>query len=522
MKTLLCFLLLAVSAFGETLYFSQSGAGSHNGSSLGNAWSLAEANTAGNWGAGAGKVSAGDTLTVFGTITGTLTAAGDGSAGNVVTILFDTGAKFSAATFTTGSGAIVVSGRQYVTVDGGATGSIGGYGAAGTINGLIEATANGTGLANTNDISGVFGRDCQHIEVKNLQVKNMYVRPSGSDTNGYGYGVNIGFNGGTGPSDIKATNCLFSDMYIGVYLDYGPSCVGYVCDRVTASNVNWGIAGADHGATSAGSGFAAHDCYLHDFVNWDQPGNQFHHNGIYYYAESGGSIADILIYSVVVGPNFSVGSPNNATSGIFVSGAGITGTVQVRNSIFREGASDTPSNGLIFIWPGATAVVGIYNNTFVGGGTGNAIQPYGGRGTAGQQSFTIKNNLCTGKTFINVANNATITLVADYNLGDNLVSGQEYSYSANGSSVFKSFAQWQALGFDTHGLSSNPMLNLDYTLQAGSPAIAAGTNLSGIFTTDFDGVTRSAWDMGAKKYTAAAAPTLPGRPRSLGAGFAGF
>lgn len=39
--------------------------------------------------------------------------------------------------------------------------------------------------------------------------------------------------------------------------------------------------------------------------------------------------------------------------------------------------------------------------------------------------------------------------------------------------------------------------NLDFRLGALSPAIGAGTDLSATFTTDFDGTTRSSWDIGA-------------------------
>ncbi len=59
---------------------------------------------------------------------------------------------------------------------------------------------------------------------------------------------------------------------------------------------------------------------------------------------------------------------------------------------------------------------------------------------------------------------------------------------------------------DAHGLNGvDPIFvdpeNGDFRLQAGSPAIGAGTALNGTFTTDYNGVTRGAsWDIGAYEY----------------------
>ena len=46
--------------------------------------------------------------------------------------------------------------------------------------------------------------------------------------------------------------------------------------------------------------------------------------------------------------------------------------------------------------------------------------------------------------------------------------------------------------------------NGDFHLKAGSVCIGAGTDLSGTFTLDIDGETRSSWDIGADEYPAAA------------------
>ena len=49
--------------------------------------------------------------------------------------------------------------------------------------------------------------------------------------------------------------------------------------------------------------------------------------------------------------------------------------------------------------------------------------------------------------------------------------------------------------------------NCDFTLQAGSPLIGAGMDLSAYFTTDFTGATRTTWDIGAYAYGSAGPPS---------------
>lgn len=83
--------------------------------------------------------------------------------------------------------------------------------------------------------------------------------------------------------------------------------------------------------------------------------------------------------------------------------------------------------------------------------------------------------------------------VADYNL----VVGTGAGTTKN--------SNWTALGREAHGINGSDPLFVgsgSYSLQAGSPAIGAGSDLSAVFTTDLAGNTRSApWDIGAYEYT---------------------
>jgi hypothetical protein len=79
MRYLLILIALVASLHAESLYVTETGAGAQNGLSLATAWSAANFNTSGNWGSGAGKISAGDTVYLSGVFTTRLTVLGSGS-----------------------------------------------------------------------------------------------------------------------------------------------------------------------------------------------------------------------------------------------------------------------------------------------------------------------------------------------------------------------------------------------------------------------------------------------------------
>jgi len=134
LMTLLC-LLFSASARGEDFYISQTAQGGDTGLDCANAHSVSWFNMSGNWGTGAGKISAGDTVHLCGTITTSLVAQASGSSGLPINILFETDAKISKAVCGS-NGCINTNSKTYITIDGGT-------------NGIIESTTMGTGLAGT-------------------------------------------------------------------------------------------------------------------------------------------------------------------------------------------------------------------------------------------------------------------------------------------------------------------------------------------------------------------------------------
>jgi hypothetical protein len=113
-------LLLAASPVAaEDLYVAQSSSGAADGSSCANALAATFFNNAANWGAGAGQINGGDTVHLCGTITSTLTTQASGTAGNLITILFEAGAKLSQAVCPSGTGCLQIAGHDFIVVNGG-------------------------------------------------------------------------------------------------------------------------------------------------------------------------------------------------------------------------------------------------------------------------------------------------------------------------------------------------------------------------------------------------------------------
>lgn len=515
------FAMLSFAGTGRAadFYIAQIAQGAGTGADAADAKAVSFFNTSGNWSSPtkvAGKISPGDTVHLCDTISTALTVQAGGTAGNVITVLFEPGAKMSASTWNS-QPALNIGNNSYLTVDGGATGTIGGYnGNPARANGIIESTANGTGLANSNDDKGIACIDCSNVTVQGIVFRNLYVHTGGiDDPNRYGCGVTAHWNGSIGPANITCNNCIFHDMATGMGFGYGPSSTNFTMSNCTAYNCNWGGNAGDDGAPTSLNGLSVHDCYFSNWQNWSAPFGDveanLHHNGFYAWAESGGSLTGVTYYNNYCGPGYDTQS----SSGLFISGN--AGNILIYNNVLVTDSSSGPDDGLIFVWihNGNQSGVRIYNNTMVGSaGGGCGINVYAGNGPS-LTTYDIKNNLFSGiATGIVRYYNAESLMTADYNVGYNLSPNTPYSDSPTDSSMALNFAQWQADGYDARGSSGNPNLNVSYVPQPTSAAIGKGTNLSSYFTTDAAGSSRpqspAAWDIGAYEFIApqAATPTF--------------
>jgi hypothetical protein len=497
-----------LSAHAADFYLAQSAQGSGNGSTAGDALPVAFFNIAANWSTPvkvAALIGPGDTVHLTGTITTALIFQGGGTpltgAGTgPITLLFEPGATMTSPAWpnpNNATGAITVPiilghGLGYIIIDGGT-------------NGLIENTANGTSLGNSINSLGVAMVETHDSTVRNLTVANLYVRtgPNG-DQNHDGIGVKIFHNGGSvAATNDLVTHCIFHDEFEGVTFIYGMGWTNMEYSFCTAYNCNWGGTAADSGNTSTLNGLKVHDNDFHDFASWDDNSgsNSNHHNGFYGWAQSGGNLRNVKYYNNTIGPNFGA----YASSGIYDSGD--IGGISIYNNVFLEnGPADAPNDGLVYLLPNlGTTGTGyqVFNNSFLGGGHGIAINFSGGYGST-LTTFEAKNNIASGvATFIAVYYSGLSTLISDYNILYNLNLSQFATISATSTSHFSNLQQWQLIGYDTHSSTLNPNLNSDFVPQPPSSAIDAGVTLSTEFSVDFNGTSRpqgGAWDIGAAEY----------------------
>jgi hypothetical protein len=480
LRYLISFFALLVTLQAEDLYFTQSGSGSHNGT-IGNPWSVTEANNPSNWGAGAGKVSPGDTIHVVGTITSNFSPQAGGTSGNPVTILFDSGANFTSPLWPSPYGAISFADLSYITIDGGATGMIGGYGATGTSNGFIQNTANGTGLAHQSDSVGIWMAGSSNIIIKNLVVKNLYVRAQNDPPAGItlASAVHLLYYGGLSSyGNDLVTNCVFSDCGNGFDIDYNTT-TNLEYSYCTAYNTNiCGWAG-NHYNTSTLSGMHVHHCYFHDWKNWDDSIDSSHHDGFFTfcYLPSTGYAQNVTYDHNVIGPGFGA----NATTGLFIQYQ--VKDALIYDNLFLVDSSGAPNNGCMYLnsYPSIGGVFRVYNNTAVGVGSGAMIDISGG------DTYYVNNNVSSGLTTqVIVQYNASVVYNGTNNFGYGLSGGSQFAWSSTSAGVFYNIAGWQALGaaFDANFNVSNPNLSGTYQPNSGSPVIAAGVNNSAYFTTD--------------------------------------
>lgn len=465
---------LGLTARANDFYVSQSGSGTTN--------SLAWLNTPTSWNNGAGTIQAGDTVHLVGTFTNTLTLGGGGAPGNPVTIYFESGANFTLSAGVA-TAALNLGANNYVTVDGGGAG-------------LIAYTDNGTAKTYQIAASGVVSLpSVGNITVRNLTITNVFVHTKNTTndlTDTYGAAIYVQASG-TGMTNISIYNCNISEAQKGVYITYiGKTNGNWNIYSNIIKNCSWGIAGGDQFGNSILSGVLIYGNRVNGLGTWDTPGNIFHENGVYFWAEIAGSyVTNVTAYGNFFGPDLGV----NSTAAIFLSsanGAGIYKT-SIYDNLF---AGPSPANGMVEVWNGY--VVMACNNTTVSATNGSI-----GFRFLTCSNVTVLNNIFASTSVTVAISDADMAkgFTCDYNLYFNLNPwGGSWGIGAN-----YSWAQWKAAGNDLHSLyEPDPLFvdanNYNFRLQSGSPAIGAGPNLSGIFTTDYAGNPRPSaggWTIGA-------------------------
>lgn len=492
--------MLAVISNAAEYQLTTSGAGSGNGSNLSNAMSVSTHNS--------GTFSPGDTIVINGTVSEQIIPPSSGTSGNPITYLFAAGAKMSKGVWPTGQGAIQLGTKSWIIIDGGATGTIGGRNATGTVNGIIECTSNGVGLATQNTCGGVVGTGASNCIVKSLKIGPLFLRTGTTDQNQPGAGVeNLASSAEI--TNFRVTNCVIHDSFFGINLEGGDASSGFQIDTNEIYNCNHAISLATRNSSSNNiTGSTIYNNWMHAWTIWNDTtvANSHHHNGVFLKADSG-VIDGVDIYGNKFGPGYG---GSYQTAAIY----GNTGMKNIRayNNLFLAGTGEYSSNAMITLESTRATTISIYNNTFLND-AGISISCSGSNGLVpglnAAQTWNVKNNLGAtsgGYGFIQVHYSPGITLNCDYNIGYGYnYSANPYDFSSDGTGNTMTFAAWQALGYDTNGSTSNPSVNTNGTLTIARP----GADLSSLFTIDYTGATRSApFDIGAFEYGAALGASL--------------
>jgi hypothetical protein len=435
----------------EHIFIAQSATGADNGTSSANAHSASWFNIAANWGAGAGQINAGDTVHLIGTITSPLTVQGSGSAGNAITLLFESGAKLSQAYWSSSTGALNLGSRSYITVDGNNTG-------------LIEATANGSGLANQQNTLGIIGSGSNLI-VKNLTIQNLYQHTSPTDT-AVGTATAMHFENS---SDITLDGVTVRNARAALNLFFWQAVSNITVKNCDFGNVDAGINLASNAGAWTISNISIHNNKIHDYSNWDTPTNTYHHDGIHGWG-AGVTYSNLQIYN----NRFYGNIGNNITAHIFLQSSTYIGT-KIFNNVFQ--LSNAPVGGDGHVAIGGAGDYLIANNSFESSTVGNWMALELGAGT-----ITVKNNIFSKlRTFIWKGSGASLAAGGlDNNIYAQAYDSLSWRYDA---SLFSSLSSWQsATGQDANSQYSSAALNLgsELTLPSGSIAINAGTNLTSL------------------------------------------
>jgi len=168
----------------------------------------------------------------------------------------------------------------------------------------------------------------------------------------------------------------------------------------------------------------------------------------------------------------------NAGSGIEFGGNGATNVVyQAYGNIIYNNNSDGQNDGIVEQAKGAGTIgLVIENNTIYQNGSTNQQEV---KVADDVTSLMMKNNIiyatATRRSFWAVSQSGTVAI--NYNLHWRADGDPSIYY--NGAQ--KTWVQWQALGYDTHGVNGDPLLasasTSDFSLQSTSPCINAGTDV---------------------------------------------
>ena len=515
----LLFLLFPCVASAADIFISQSGGGA--GTSCASPRALSSL-VAGDW-------VAGNRIRVCGTITSVLTAQGNGSSGNPITIQGESGSTFSAPVWSFSTGAINLQGHSFITVTGV------------TIQNTNNTTASGAVTTN-----GINANSCTNCIITNSTIINMLVRAqfdpaTPNDKSLYNAIQLSGSNNTISNNIIHDCGWCIRQFYVN----------GDTNNTISGNEIyNFG-----HGVTLANSTASGAQVYsglfmfgnkLHDTANWDGPvGNCFeHHDGLHAF---GSTNAGQTMTEVYLHDNLFYGNWGQCpTAFVFIEGGTSTNRSNMINYYEFNDVGLVPaggvevagvgSNGWFTVFSGTGKVIFV-NNTVIGpsaAANSKGINIGCTLVSAGDclKNPTIENNVEVGFGS-KVDYNPTGTMLIDYNGYDPFCNfGNCWVWKG----LFKNpFSNWQTTlqsagvsGFDFHGINTNLGLNSNGTVTSATSAVVnAGTNLATLansnsnlagllLTTSAGGTavqqprpTVGNWTMGAYQFSSGVTPPNP-------------
>lgn len=488
------------SAFSAAsdIYFAQNAAGSNNGTSCANAYAYNDAKhglgVSGTWAAGANLHICGTWSFSSGTST-PITVQASGSAGNPITLKFEPGAVITAPYWSVH--VIEIGQNSYITVDGGT-------------NGTIQASANGSALANQQDYgecvaNSNFSGAISNVIVQNLICSNLYVDSSLADNGGQDtYGIDV----------FNCSNCTFQnntihDVKWAIRTGWmnGFSFSNVIVTGNNIYNIDHGWFGSDNEPTGNAtvSGVYVYGNTLGSMANWDNTLDLNHHDWFHLNATSAtSSITNFYLYN-----NYGSGDVGAFGGGGFFSYPDHPGTesgLYIFNNVFVN-TSTTNSWAVGFVAEYNVGTTLVANNTFVS----NAASPTKDNGI--HSGFSSPGLTSVNNILQNIVN---VAVYVDPTAAPTAIDYNGYYLSPSwfkSGSWYSTLPNWSSgTGYDSHATVGNPKLTSNYHLTDNtSSAWKTGQSLYstcngqpspglGALCSDKAGVARQStgpWDMGA-------------------------
>lgn len=554
---------MPTQVMAEDFYLAMTDTGGATRADCANAGVYTWFNTAANWGGGAGEIDPGDTVHLCGEFTGGaatnfLIFQSSGTAGNYITVKFETGAimKPNYCAYdefgSTPSGCIDVNGKDYLVIDGGTA-----CGNSGSASGWVTTSCNGqilnltAGSSTMNCPSGSACTDAithsaaistvvgagspQHIEVKNMKLGPICTRDPTSTTAECQQTIGFGWSSAHGEDtalDITLHHSIcdyVARCYLVSIATLTQHVSGYSVHHTTFTNQCWAMGvGGDGGNSWDISSLSFYDNKVSDWAAYAKYGTTCHTNGTMWFNGDEFSIhtgngfigtSDSMMYNNLLVGDMSGGFVASSASG-FLSCQDNCTDIYVFNNVIDVICSG--SNGefcggpLYYNGPGGGGQH-VFNNTVI-----SSVRNVYSVTVSGVTANTIsKNNIFSGNQLpYNVRPNDATAVTSDFNDTYNVTDTSTwYIYNTAVGLSIKTLAQFRADGQDVNTITSNPLLSSSYRLGVGSPSIGLAENLTSLgiaaLNVDAAGNSRPAvgnWDAGAYQYAeTVSSPVVIGR-----------